>query len=439
MAITIEFIITSLPDRLAPVRDALLRKHPSALTIDVLQTALLDIESNIRSIASVSGTVVLPIFQGCTVPQLPTFTASLALVSIALADPTLVVWGSEVLGFESQCVHFGHPSAGGCQRSIGDPRLILGKGYWLASPGGESFFLVFIDDYSRYTTVFPLAKKSDMTSTLIRWLLATETTRSHRVSCLHSERGEASPTSLWTGSPGVASEFRIWGCLALVRDTSAGKLSARTLPCVFLGFPLGSSVYTFYHTPLHRFLDSRDITFDESVSCYTRYPCRGLLVPPPSPRLPSSSPPLLLLLLSLQYHPLPHKRPRNHRSSHWHYCDRLPLTLGVLVLEAQALEVLFVRVLELRVVTSGVQLLRVLVLRVLAQEVQVLGSTGAEGTGTGGASSRGAGVGGSGTGCACSGGAGVCGTSTSGASSEGMGAGGTEAPAPPPHRYLTRF
>ncbi|CAI7810086.1 unnamed protein product [Closterium sp. NIES-53] len=40
------------------------------------------------------------------------------------------------LGFESQCVHFGHPSAGGCQRSTGDPRLILGKGYRLVFLGG---------------------------------------------------------------------------------------------------------------------------------------------------------------------------------------------------------------------------------------------------------------------------------------------------------------
>ncbi|CAI7848293.1 unnamed protein product, partial [Closterium sp. NIES-54] len=45
-------------------------------------------------------------------------------------------WGSEGLGFESQCVHFGHPSAGGCQRSTGDPRLILGKGYRLVVLGG---------------------------------------------------------------------------------------------------------------------------------------------------------------------------------------------------------------------------------------------------------------------------------------------------------------
>ncbi|CAI7917109.1 unnamed protein product [Closterium sp. NIES-54] len=159
-----------------------------------------------------------------------------------------------------------------------------------------------------------------MTSTLIRWLLATETTRGRRVSCLHSNRGEspqqngaaehriglvmeiartsmiharaphflwpyavryaahrlnlwprvsrpgASPTSLWTGSPGVASEFRVWGCLALVRDTPANKLSAHAIPCVFLGFPVDFSDYIFYHPPLHRFLDSRDVASPQSSS-----------------------------------------------------------------------------------------------------------------------------------------------------------------------------
>ncbi|CAI7889590.1 unnamed protein product, partial [Closterium sp. NIES-54] len=43
---------------------------------------------------------------------------------------------SEGLGFESQCVHFGNPGAGGCQRSTGDPRLILGKGYRHVGLGG---------------------------------------------------------------------------------------------------------------------------------------------------------------------------------------------------------------------------------------------------------------------------------------------------------------
>ncbi|CAI7896352.1 unnamed protein product [Closterium sp. NIES-53] len=78
MAITIYFIATSLPDRLASVRDALLLKHPSELTIEVLESALKDVESNLRSVASTSGVVPLPLFHGCTIPQLPTFTASLA-------------------------------------------------------------------------------------------------------------------------------------------------------------------------------------------------------------------------------------------------------------------------------------------------------------------------------------------------------------------------
>ncbi|CAI7804599.1 unnamed protein product [Closterium sp. NIES-53] len=203
-------------------------------------------------------------------------------------------------------------------------------------PERERYFLVVVDDFSRYTTVFPLAKKSEVTSTLIRWLLTTEDTRGRRVNCLHSDRGgefrsgilagfcheqgirqswmlpespqqngvaerriglvmeiartslthacaphflwpyvvryaahqlnlwprvsrpEVSPTSLWTGSPGVASRFRVWGCLALVRDTFADKLSPRAVPCVFLGFPEDSSDFTFYHPPSHRFFDSRD-------------------------------------------------------------------------------------------------------------------------------------------------------------------------------------
>ncbi|CAI7838709.1 unnamed protein product [Closterium sp. NIES-53] len=78
MANTIYFIATSLPDRLASVRDALLLKHPSKLTIEVLESALKDVESKVHLVASASGAVPPPLFHGCTVPQLPTFTASLA-------------------------------------------------------------------------------------------------------------------------------------------------------------------------------------------------------------------------------------------------------------------------------------------------------------------------------------------------------------------------
>ncbi|CAI7895740.1 unnamed protein product [Closterium sp. NIES-54] len=168
-------------------------------------------------------------------------------------------------------------------------------------PEWERYFLVVVDDFSRYTTVSPLAKKVEVTSVLIQWLLATDGTCGSRVRCLYSDRGGDSPTSLWTRSPDVASEFHVWGCLALDRDTSADKLSARAIPCVFLGFPVDSPEFSFYHPPLHRFLDSRNVRFDESVSYYTRHPCQGLPVPPtplflapsppPAPAPPISTPP----------------------------------------------------------------------------------------------------------------------------------------------------
>ncbi|CAI7874801.1 unnamed protein product [Closterium sp. NIES-53] len=173
---------------------------------------------------------------------------------------------------------------------------------------------------------------SDVTSTLIRWLLTTPDTRGRRVTYLHSNHGglvmeiagtsmiharaphflwpyavryaahrlnlwplvsrpEVSPTSLWTGSPGVASRFRVWGFLVLVCDTSVDKISPRAIPCVFLGFSEDSSDYTFYHPPLHRFFDSREVRFDESVPYYVRYPCRGLPVPPPPLFMTSAPPP----------------------------------------------------------------------------------------------------------------------------------------------------
>ncbi|CAI7893304.1 unnamed protein product [Closterium sp. NIES-53] len=56
-------------------------------------------------------------------------------------------------------------------------------------PEQESFFLVVVDNYSRYTTVFPLEKKSEVTCMLIRWLLTIADTRGRHVNSLHSDCG----------------------------------------------------------------------------------------------------------------------------------------------------------------------------------------------------------------------------------------------------------
>ncbi|CAI7884292.1 unnamed protein product [Closterium sp. NIES-53] len=84
---------------------------------------------------------------------------------------------------------------------------------------------------------------------------------------------ETSPTLRWTGKVGDASVFWVWGSRAFVRDTSADKLSTRAIPCVFLGFPPDAPGWQFYHPTSRRVFPSQDVTFDESVPFNHPLPC----------------------------------------------------------------------------------------------------------------------------------------------------------------------
>ncbi|CAI7777392.1 unnamed protein product [Closterium sp. NIES-53] len=67
---------------------------------------------------------------------------------------------------------------------------------------------------------------------------------------------ETSPTLRWTGKVGDASMFWVWGSRDFFRDTSADKLSSRAIPCVFLGFPLDTPGWQFFHPTSRRALPS---------------------------------------------------------------------------------------------------------------------------------------------------------------------------------------
>ncbi|CAI7817303.1 unnamed protein product, partial [Closterium sp. NIES-54] len=90
----------------------------------------------------------------------------------------------------------------------------------------------------------------------------------------HVSLPETSPTLCWTGKVGDASVFRVRGSRAFVRDTSADKLSARTIPCIFRGFVLDV------------------VTFDESVPFYCLFPYRSAPSPPPPLFLAPGPPPV---------------------------------------------------------------------------------------------------------------------------------------------------
>ncbi|CAI7926835.1 unnamed protein product [Closterium sp. NIES-54] len=233
--------------------------------------------------------------------------------------------------------------------------------------GRERYFLLVVDDYTRYTTVFPLRSKGEVSDVLIPWIRRVRLELRERfgqdlpVLRLHSDGGgefssdllqdfchgevitqsftlpdspqqngiaerriglvmevartsmihaaaphflwpfavryvvhqlnlwprvslpETSPTLRWTGEVGDASVFRVWGSRAFVRDTSADKLSARAIPCVFLGFVPDALGWQFYHPTSRRVFPSQDVTFDESFPFYRLFSYRS--APPPTPPL----------------------------------------------------------------------------------------------------------------------------------------------------------
>ncbi|CAI7862899.1 unnamed protein product [Closterium sp. NIES-53] len=217
--------------------------------------------------------------------------------------------------------------------------------------GHERYFLLVVDDYSRYTTVFPLRSKGEVTEVLIDWIRAARLQLSESfgsdfpVLRLHSDRGgefssarlgafcraqgirqtftlpaspqqngiaerrigmvmdvartsmihAAAPHFLWpfaTGKVDDASAFRVWGSRAFVRDLFADKLSPRATPCVYLGFPSDAPGWQLYHPTSRRVLSSQDVTFDESVPYYRLFPYRTAPLPPPPLFLAPGPPPV---------------------------------------------------------------------------------------------------------------------------------------------------
>ncbi|CAI7803881.1 unnamed protein product [Closterium sp. NIES-54] len=206
----------------------------------------------------------------------------------------------------------------------------------------ERYFLLVVDDYTRYTTVFPLRSKGEVPHVLIPWVRAvrlqlharfredlpvcvctlTEVQNGiaerriglvmevARTSMIHAAAPhflwpfavryaahqlnlwpcvslpETSSTLHWTRKVGDASVFRVWGSRTFVHDIFADKVSSRAIPCVFLGFPPDAPCWQFYHPTSRRFLPSQVATFDESVPFYRLFLYCTAPPPPPLPPLP---------------------------------------------------------------------------------------------------------------------------------------------------------
>ncbi|CAI7895743.1 unnamed protein product [Closterium sp. NIES-53] len=214
----------------------------------------------------------------------------------------------------------------------------------------ERYFVLVNDDYTRYTTVFPLRSKGQVVDVLIPWIRAVCLQLCERfgqylpILRLHSDRGGELYSNLlrdFCCGEGILQSFTLPDspqqngiaerriCLvmevdrtsmihaaapifcgrlrsgtlrisstsgpdsrAFVRDPSADKLSACAILCVFLGFVPGVPGWQFYHPSSRRILPSQDVTFDESVHFYRLFPYRSAPLPPP-PLFLAPGPPMV--------------------------------------------------------------------------------------------------------------------------------------------------
>ncbi|CAI7798438.1 unnamed protein product [Closterium sp. NIES-54] len=94
MWLTVYWLVTRLPNRLSSACDVLLQKHPSELTVDLLESTLSKIEGNRLSVASATNAVAPCLFERCVVPQLPTFSATRATAAVSVSEENAGVFGA---------------------------------------------------------------------------------------------------------------------------------------------------------------------------------------------------------------------------------------------------------------------------------------------------------------------------------------------------------
>jgi len=86
----------------------------------------------------------------------------------------------------------------------------------------------------------------------------------HNMSPTHS-LSDCTPEESWSGNKPDVSCLHVFGCKAFVHipNKLCGKLSAKSLVCTFIGYAQQCKAYCLVHWQSKRFIESRDVIFDE--------------------------------------------------------------------------------------------------------------------------------------------------------------------------------
>ncbi|CAI7779920.1 unnamed protein product [Closterium sp. NIES-54] len=215
--------------------------------------------------------------------------------------------------------------------------------------GCERYFLLVVDDYTRYTTVFPLRAKGEVVDVLIPWIRAIrlQLRESFRqdlsVLRLHSDRGGEFSSDLlreFCRGEGILQSFTLPASpqqngiaerrIGLVMEVARTSMIHAAAPHFLWLFAVRYAAHQLYlwprvslpkTSPTLRWTGQvgdasvfREVTFDESVPFYRLFPYRSA-PPPPPPLFLAPGPPAV--------DPLPPQGPSLSSVSH---VDRLPGT-----------------------------------------------------------------------------------------------------------------
>ncbi|CAI7834271.1 unnamed protein product [Closterium sp. NIES-54] len=215
MYITLYFIVTCLPDSLRAVRDHFLALDPTDLTVDLLEKHLLATETSVVTVGAARGTPRTSFFEVCSPSSLaPSYAtgAAVDILGLVVAPCSCCLQSHQTLLWHHRLGHPSLPRLHGMNSRLlratphsssfpptTAPLQTLHMDVWgparVSGQDRERYFLLVVDDYTRYTTIFRLRSKGEDLDVLIPWIRAVRLQLREQfrkdlpVLRLHSDRG----------------------------------------------------------------------------------------------------------------------------------------------------------------------------------------------------------------------------------------------------------
>ncbi|GJR49628.1 retrotransposon protein, putative, ty1-copia subclass [Tanacetum coccineum] len=87
--------------------------------------------------------------------------------------------------------------------------------------------------------------------------------KSRILNMVPTKKVERTPYEIWHGKAPKLSYLRVWGCEALVNRDAPEKLNARSIKCIFVGYPKETMGYYFYYPPENKIFVAQNVEFFE--------------------------------------------------------------------------------------------------------------------------------------------------------------------------------